>query len=156
MILDQFPPGITGFFDHSEPPRALERSAFKRACYLVAQVEGGSVEVMDLDLLGRSYYAATLRTSTDHVSVLSNSVYPYLAFVPPGSFGMGFADLTFIAPVSLAAGFAALTEFQPLDADWLNTELCSGSLTGLAEGELGQVKYWKPERVGDLIFNRWD
>ncbi len=67
MRLDRLPRRITGFFDHLETPRSLDASAFKHACYLVAQMDGGSIEKIDFDLTARSYYAATLRTSTDHV-----------------------------------------------------------------------------------------
>jgi len=157
MFLDQFPPRITGFFDRSDPSTSRNPDAFKRACYLAAQLEGGSVEGIDLDLLNRNYYAATIRTPVDDVSVLCNSVHPYLAFVPARNFAVGTdLKLTFVEPVSLAATFLAATEFQPLDASWLSADLNSELLTGLAASELKQVHYWKPERVGDVIFNFWD
>jgi hypothetical protein len=80
-----------------------------------------------------------------------------LAFVPARSFAVGTdLELTFVEPVSLAATFLAATEFQPLDARWLSADLNNELLTGLAASELKQVRYWKPERVGDLIFNFWD
>jgi hypothetical protein len=154
MILDCLPRGITGFFDRLESPHALEAKAFKVACYLVARMEGGSVESLVFDRLARSYYAATIRTKTDHASVLCNAMYPYLAFVPPGAFG--FTDLEFVAPVRLASAFASMTEFQPLDADWLRDDPRPGLLANLAEAELEQMKYWKPQRIGDIIFNYWD
>lgn len=153
MILDRLPPRITGFFDRADPPRALDRKAFKTACYAAAVIERGSVEKFDLSLSGRSYYAATMRTETDHVSVLCNSVYPYLAFVR-GSFG--FTDLQFIEPASLASAFSGTSEFQPLSAHWLNSELHPDLLAGLAPTEMEQVKYWKPQRIGEVIFNYWD
>ncbi len=157
MLLDQFPPRITGFFDRSAPPRSLNPDAFKRACYLAAQWEGGSVEGIDRDLRNRNFYAANIRTSVDDVSVLCNSVHPYVAFVPARSFAVGSdLELTFVEPVSLAATFLAATEFQPLDACWLNADLNDELLTGLAPSELEQVRYWKPERVGNVVFNFWD
>jgi hypothetical protein len=154
MILDCLPPRITGFFDRSEPPRTLDREAFKAACHLVAGMDRGSVEGLDFGLVARSYYAATVRTKTDHFSVLCNSVYPYLAFVPPSSFS--FTDLEFVAPPSLAPLFSSLTEFQPLDADWLKDDLRPELLANLAPAEMEQVRYWKPQRIGDVVFNYWD
>ena len=154
MILDRLPAHITGFFDRSAPPRALDSQAFEAACHLVAQMEDGSVETLDFQLVARSYYVATVRTSSDHLSVLCNSVYPYLAFVPPGAFG--FTDLEFVAPVSLASTFSGLTEFRSLDANWLMTDLQPAHLADLASVELRQIKYWKPHRIGEVIFNRWD
>lgn len=156
MKLDRLPRRITGLNDQLEPPPSVDAIAFKRSCYLVAQMDGGSVEDIDSDLSGRSYYAATLRTSIDHVSVLCHSVYPFVAFVLPGCFGLRCPDLTFVAPVRLAAAFSALTEFQPLDIEWLATDLRPELLVDLAPVELEQVKYWKPQRIGELIFNYWD
>jgi hypothetical protein len=156
MILDRLPPRITGFFDRAEPPLSLDPKDFKRACHLVAQMEGGSVESVDLALAGRSYFVATARTPTDYVSVLANSVYRYLAFVPPGSFGADCHELTFVEPISLAGAFSRATEFQPLDAAWLATAPRTELLTDLAPVEFEQVKYWRPQTVGDVIFNCWD
>jgi hypothetical protein len=123
MKLDRLPPRITGFFDRSEAPHSVDGADFKRACHQAAQLEGGIVESVDLDLLGRSYRGATIKTGSDHVSVVCNSVHPYVAFVAPNSFGVGFPELAFVEPTSLAATFANVTGFQPLDAAWLEAEL---------------------------------
>ena len=156
MKLDRLPRWITGFFDRSEEPRSLGSKSFESACYLVANSDGGKVEALDFDLLGRSYYVATLPTKTDHVSVLCNGVHPYVAFVPPGSFGGGNSELTFVDPTHLAAAFSALTDFAPLEAGWLSADLTPELLIDLAKAETEQVHYWKPRRVGDVIFNNWD
>lgn len=154
MILERLPRHITGFSSGSEPPRVIDPETFKTACSLVAGMERGSVELFDPNLISRSYYAATVRTDTDYVSVLCNSVYPYLAFVPPNSFG--FTDLEFVEPVSLRSLFVKLTELQPLDADWLRGEPRSEVLADLASEELKQLKYWRSCCIGDVIFNYWD
>jgi hypothetical protein len=156
MILDRLPQNITGFFDKGDQPRSLDAGSFKQACHLVAQMDGGTVDGVDLNLLGRSYFAATIRTNSDHLSVLCNSVYPYLAFVPPNTFGLGAPELTFVEPIHLAAAFASATNFQPLDAIWLQSDLLSGLLAELAPADQSQLAYWKPRRVGDVIFNSWD
>ena len=156
MRLVRLLPHMTSFFDRREPPRSLDGATFKKACHQVAHMDGGVVENIELNLLGRSYYGATIRTRTEHVSVLCNSVYPYLAFVPPSSFGAGPTDLTFIEPVHVDSLFSSLTDFQPLDADWLAAELPSDLLADLSRSELEQVGYWKPSRIGDVVFNDWD
>ncbi len=76
--------------------------------------------------------------------------------MPPRPIGVGVPDLTFVEPVSLAGIFSTLTEFQPLDADWLATEPTPELLMDLGPAELEQVNYWKPQRIGELIFNYWD
>ncbi|HEX8668600.1 MAG TPA: hypothetical protein VF727_09555 [Allosphingosinicella sp.] len=155
-MLNRLPRGITGFFGDPEAAHAVDPHAFKRACHLAAQVQNGSIEGIDLNVLGRSYYGATVRTSVEEVSVVANCVHPFIAFVPPGHFGMGFPLLNFVEPVSLADTFAALTEFRPLSVTWLRSELDRELLAELAPAELRQLKYWKPQRIGDVIFNSWD
>lgn len=156
MKLDRLPPNITGFFDKGEQPRSLDPRTFKQACHLVAQMDGGTVEGVGMDLLGRSYFAATIRTNSDHASVLCNSVYSYVAFVPPDALEHGPPKLAFIEPIALAAAFASATKFQPLDAAWLDANLSADLLTDLAPSEREQLSYWKPERVGEVIFHSWD
>lgn len=154
MILERLPRHITGFSNGSKPQSVLDPEAFKAACSLVAGMERGSVERFDLNLLSRSYYAATVRTDTDYVSVLCNSIYPYLAFVPPNSFG--YTDLEFVEPVSMGSLFVKMTKFHPLDADWLRGEPRRDGLVDLASEELKQLKYWNSRQIGDVVFNYWD
>lgn len=154
MILERLPRHITGFSDGSAPPSEIDPKTFKAACRLVAAMERGSVESFDLDLLSRSYYAATVRTDTDHATVLCNSIYPYVAFVPPNAFG--FRDLEFVEPVSMGSLFARMTSLQPLDAAWLRGEPRKEVLADLASEELKQLIYWKSRQIGDVIFNYWD
>ena len=154
MNLDRLPRCITGFSDDPAPPDLIGPEAFRAACSLVAGMERGSVESFDPDLLSRSYYAATVRTATDHLSVLCNSVYPYLAFVPPNSFG--FTVMEFVEPVSMASLFTRMTGYQPLNAAWLKSDLRPEILADLGPAELKQLRYWRPRRTGDVIFNYWD
>jgi hypothetical protein len=156
MRLNRLPPRITSTFDQTEEPHLLDGRGFKKACYLVAQISGGTVEGSDLNLLGRNYFGATIRTKSDHVSVLCNSVFPYLAFVPPNAFGAACPDLIFVKAVDLAKAFATATDFRSLDADWLKEDLSSDLLADLAPSERREITYWKPARVGEVVFNSWD
>jgi len=156
MKLERLPPHITGFFDSADQPRSLDGTDFKKACHQIAQINGGTVERIDLELAGRSYFGATIRTTSENVSVLCNSVYPYVAFVQPNAFGLGFPELTFIDPVHLTAAFANVTSFQPLDAEWLEADLSSDLLADLTPSEQSELAYWKPKSVGQVVFNSWD
>ena len=93
MRLDRLPRHITGSFNDTDEPRSVDGADFKKACHQVAQMSGGAVEDVDLNLLGRNYFGATIQTKSDRVSVLCNSVFPYLAFVPPNAFGADCPDL---------------------------------------------------------------
>ena len=46
---------------------------------------------------------------------------------------------------------------MPIENAKLNTSpALPESCKQLAEAELEQAKYWRPRRVGDLLFNFWD
>lgn len=53
---------------------------------------------------------------------------------------------------------AALAEcgFVIGDLAELNRRVTSDDLEMLSPAEQDQAKYWKPKRVGDIIFNWWD
>jgi len=47
-------------------------------------------------------------------------------------------------------------EFTELRTDFLNKPLKSKHITALNKAELEQIKYWKTEKVGNVIFNKYD
>ena len=52
----------------------------------------------------------------------------------------------------------ALTEFGVVigEAAELNRRVTKADLDVLSDAERHEAKYWKPKRVGDIIFNWWD
>lgn len=157
MKLDRLPRHITGFFDDkSEAAGPLNFTEFKAACFQVARTAGGSIASFDHDLSGKSFFVATMKHPEGDASVLCNSVYPYVAFVPPGSFDNGAPELAFSQPIYFSSLFLQGTVFHPLDADWLMSAPGEDLLSDLALTEREQVRYWKVQRVGDIVFNRWD
>jgi len=129
---------------------------FKRACYAVAQADGGSIEGFDASLISRNFYMATLKTSTDRFVVLCNCIHPYLAFMCFDPAFVRLGCVPFTEPTHLGALFAALTKFEPLDAGWLMSELQDYMLESLTTVEREQVRYWKPTIVGEVVFHNWD
>ena len=157
MKLESLPIGVTGFFYEGEPRALVDPMQFRSACFLVARGAAGLVESFDSDLLARNYYAATL-VAPEPVTVLCNSVYPYLAFLPAGEYG--FRQLRFQHGAHLASLFSDLTEFRAVDLDSLNRPIQSIATDRLAAAEMDQLRYWQrsglARRVGDAIFNAWD
>ena len=151
--LQRLPRSITGLFDKEGPFRSVDAKSFKRSCHLVAQMEGGSAEAFRLDLSLRNYHSARLITRAERVFVLCNVTYPYVAFSPMEE--STHRDRTFVTPVFQAA-FETLTDLQPLDADWLMSDVTQDLLAELPPWEAKHVRYWEPDHVGDVIFNEWD
>jgi hypothetical protein len=136
----------------------VDTKLFKAACHPVAIRVGGSVSDFDAELLARSYYACTLTTRRDHISVLGNATYPLVGFVRAGQYGL--RELSFLLCAEVGQAFAELTDFKPLDHDFLTAALTPQHLSELAPSELGEIKHWPRrgtmDRVGDVVFNAWD
>ncbi|PWK16689.1 hypothetical protein LX78_02956 [Xanthomarina spongicola] len=47
-------------------------------------------------------------------------------------------------------------DFTELQTNFLNEPLKSKHITALNKAELEQIKYWKTEKVGNVIFNKYD
>ena len=67
---------------------------------------------------------------------------------------MAELDLDFrLPPTFLARAFAGLDWLSPDDA---RVRITGEMLAVLAPAERRQVRYWAPETVGEVLFNRWD
>lgn len=156
MRLDTLPRGITGFC--APQGISVDAKKFTASCYQVAQAGGGKIRSVIEDLHIRNYFAAILTIRDCQISVLCNSVFPYIAFVSSDEYC--FHELTFVAPSPFFGLFEDLTPFSPLDADWLESDIEPEHLALLGDDEVNQLTYWKKSarihRVGDVIFNFWD
>jgi hypothetical protein len=108
--------------------------------------------------IANSFAAAVInlyhpRTSARTVVLLLSAYVPLLAFAEPPIRYMvqAFVD----PPPELAERFRGLG-YQVLDRAALEAPVRKESLAELRKSELDQVRYWKPERIGDVIFNHWD
>ena len=50
----------------------------------------------------------------------------------------------------LTEGLVRFLSLAELNQDW------RGLCRGLSPEELEQIRYWKPQTVGEIIFNTWD
>ena len=101
----------------------------------------------DLDLASKNFYSAEIKTERGRFYLLENAYYPWIAFAK----SYNFTKIKFIEnPFSITnAGICVLT-LSELQQDWHNI------VGELNKAELKQIEYWKPNTVGDIIFNFWD
>jgi hypothetical protein len=151
-------PGITGFYrpPRDTPPPTVDVQALKRACYHVARQTGGTVMQQESSTAAGTcnYHAATIRYPTHSVAVLCNAHYPLIAFTD--QLDARFGRIHFIAAPPLAHSFVIEANFIPLDIDYLCAYPEPALLTELYAVEREQLRPWRPEQVGDVIFNHWD
>src|SRR5699024_2639899 len=93
-----------------------------------------------LDVLGNRFY------------ILLNAYYPWLAFASVVEFG----NIKFIDRPVPNEQFSSF--YRLLDADELNVPFHQNLIkkTELNSAEWEQIIYWKPETIGQIIFNYWD
>ena len=147
MIL---PKGITGFWgtDTAPLPHLVEK-AFFQMCHSIAMENGGTVTELDTDTYPRNFYSAKLSRYDDAVFILQNIHYPYAAFAQRDGFG-GFVLTNQPEWFRLPTGSVHFLSLAELNQDWHN--LCRE----LSLEELEQIRYWRAQTIGEIIFNSWD
>ncbi|HZT80161.1 MAG TPA: hypothetical protein VFA26_08065 [Gemmataceae bacterium] len=150
----KLPRGITGFWAVGEQaPPASDTRAFRGHCHEVARRLGGGVLSVE-EPSHRNFTVGTVATAAGSVAVLLNARYPFIGFAEPprkGEVFLQFRDSSALAEVLREFGV-----YEVLPASELERRPTPDDLGALSEAELELVAYWRPQRVGDLIFNYWD
>jgi hypothetical protein len=152
--MQPLPKGVTGF---DSPGEGVPLKRFTSACHAAARQIAGRVEqVLEAyKQVTPNFHEAlmTLRDRLAIVRVLCNAHYPIVVFATrathEGDMRLEFSDCPELAE-ALGVGFSIITR----------QEACAGVtdelVAELGEAELLQMRYWRPQRIGDVIFNYWD
>jgi hypothetical protein len=100
-----------------------------------------------------NYALAVFTRHQETIAAVLNGVFPLLAFVTPPTEGQ--LELDFVDCPELGAAFEQL-EYEVLLAVELARPLTREMWQGLAPHEQKDVRYFRPRRVGDVIYNYWD
>ena len=147
MIL---PRGVTGFWSvNAAPLPLLEEKAFCQMCYSIALENGGTVTELDTDTYPRNFYSAKLSRYDQSVFLLQNIHYPYAAFAQRDT-SDGFIWISQPEWLQLPEGSVRFQSLAELNQGWHN------SCGELSSEELGQIRYWRAQTIGEIIFNSWD
>jgi hypothetical protein len=149
--------GITGFRDIDDPPLPSSNFVdFRSHCYSVARVLNCSVVAVEAPILGVAcnFVSGTFKFSRDSVAVLLNAHFPVVAFSEP--LMAGTTHLRFIDSPKLADAFQNFGLYEVPDFSELTAPLTLANYDDLAADERKQIKYWKPQSVGEVVFNFWD
>ncbi|MBD8071635.1 hypothetical protein [Bacillus sp. PS06] len=145
------PNGITGFYDIQMPPE-VDRKQFKQLCFDFASWNRGKV-IDDVTSIDQSnFYYAQIEIEGRLFYILLNKHYPYLAFASEIEFG----NIKFTNNPVHDKPFSFF--YQVLAMDELNVPFNQNQtrIMELNRTELQQIAYWKPKKVGEIIFNYWD
>ncbi|WP_419955223.1 hypothetical protein ACN6MT_06640 [Neobacillus niacini] len=155
----KLPVGITGFYDskNKQPPK-VDGKQFKQVCVTLVNRSGGKVLKFKEPQYPMNFYDIEVKAFHKHFHILLNEHYPYLAFASVVEYGkINFIDVPELKQFSSLYKVLSVEELnEPLV---LNHDSKEGILqieNDLNRAELEQVAYWKPNRIGDVIFNYWD
>jgi hypothetical protein len=157
MIL---PNGVTGFYGakHNKPP-TIDVKQFKQICFSLISRNGGEVLNFKESHTATNFLDVEVEIPNRYLHILLNVHYPYMAF----AFDVEYGKISFMDEPELSKQFSPF--YDVLDTKELNIPvmLRLGSKNSIVQNdnelnsyELAQIAYWKPERIGDIIFNDWD
>lgn len=150
------PKGVTGFRDHrSEPLPLIDPRLFRGVSHHVAVLLEGRVESITTEVgVTPNFYTSLITYGERRILLLGHHHLPLLATAPAPAQGGGpseFADEHRLHEVpEHLAPFRLLTQAE------LQTPVHLIDLTELNRAELTQIRSWKPETAGEIIFNYWD
>ena len=151
MIL---PEGITGFFEagRDATPPVVDPASFVGACHAAARAESGRVEGFEPAGVGRNYHRAFLRMRHGAIAVLCNAHFPIIAFAEASD----DLPLRFIEAEALAPRIEEVMPCEIASRSSLEAHPDAEAVANLNAVEREQIRYWKPRRLGEIIFNFWD
>ncbi len=160
----ELPLGITGQQGRKDPvpePPLTDLKAFRAHCHHAARINCATVQtIRDPYECGSpsNYAVARIRFSDNNVVlvlVLVNQVRPIVAFAKAPSVEWQIT-FEFIDCAKLADAFLEVAEYIIAASEELNRPLLREMCKDLAPREKQGVRYYRPARVGDVIFNYWD
>ncbi len=150
------PRGVTGFAPGESPyTPATSLRAFRTLCHSVARhLHGRVVAVTGCESrVTPNFHVAELRLRSGVYFVLCNAYHPWLAATAKYPTWM---EEPFVDSAELCVAAESMSDFRFLQSAPLEHSLTLEALGALGPDELSQLLYWKPERLGDVIFNFWD
>lgn len=144
----KLPNGVSGFYDsEANKPPQIDGKKFKQLCYHFAACNGGKVINFNLSHSSTNFYYAQVEIFDLVFYILLNEHYPYLAFTAAIESG----DIQFVDIPALSEQFSLY--YRVLDTKELSVHIEDKHKSELNSAELQQISYWKPEKIGQVLFN---
>jgi hypothetical protein len=153
----KLPQGVTGFRSgkHALSVQETDLRTFRGHCYSAARALAGTVLGFAAPYsYSNNFAVGSLDVKPVPVAILLNAHFPLIGFAEPPA--IGELALRFVDTPALVEMFRSFGVYQVLDRAALEQPLTPEAVAELAKAELAQFKYWRPKRVGDVIFNCWD
>lgn len=143
--------GTTGFFSaKTDDSPYLEEKYFKARCYAFIHEYGGQLIEFLAPTLATNFFQVQLMLNNEIYYILLNEQVPYMAFAS----SVKEFQIQFIELPELATYFSS--DYIILQPTQLEEFPFPSLLSELDRLERYQINFWKPKRLGEIIFNYWD
>ena len=151
--MEKLPKGITGFWKIEEQaPPSISPSLIKNIVDQLQKEALFKTIVLSEPQADTNFYVISVFTDKEAYYIGINASYPFYCGIK------SMQDWTTIEFSDLPKSVTDIlkSELTELKTDFLNKELKKEHLTLLSKTELEQIEYWETEKIGNVIFNKYD
>lgn len=153
----KLPKGITGFWgidDLIPPVPTTNVKHFRKSCFDVARsLAGKIVDTKRLQQTSENFQFEIIEVQGERYALVVNSVFPLVTITEP------YESWGLLVPAEaprIVKAFDLIGKYQMVSRIEFLLPLSEIDLSQLADAELEQMKYWRPQSAGEIIFNCWD
>ena len=147
------PRAATGFYRPKDgPPPTTDLRTFRTGLHAVARAVGGRVGELEEVSYPRTFHLASIVEHTGESVVLCHAHHPWIAITDVRR--EWYTD-QFLAPPPWADAFTHLG-FEVLGPDRLNLPLSDVDTSVLSHDERREVRAYRIDTLGGILFNGWD
>lgn len=106
--------------------------------------------------MSQNFHSIHLKKFDSSIWVLFNAHVPLVGFCSPAPLEMGTLEHAFVAGEALNERFDRDTDFAVVPIEELRRPVTDNDYLALSSADREQAKYWRPNTVGEIIFNFWD
>ena len=151
--MNTLPIGITGFYHICGPsiPQVDTLLIQKLVDVFKNHPNFWKVQLIEQQA-GNNFYMIIVNSKSGTNTIGINTTYPMYCGIK------GELDWQTVEFYDLPSYITSLipNEFTELKTDFLNEPFKSRHLIALSKSELEQINYWETEKVGNIIFNKYD
>ncbi|CAM3890121.1 hypothetical protein [Lederbergia lenta] len=152
--------GVTGLTDGSDGDyQQQDGKQFKKLCFSFVLPNGGKIINFTEPQIDTNFFKVEVEIFGRRRYILLNESYPFLAFASNvGYFSIDFVDESRLA--ELFSPFYCVVEAielnEPLKIKLGPKNDILENDNELSRLELKEIAYWRPTKIGSVIFNHWD
>lgn len=146
--------GISGFFDYGDCVVNVTLEKYKSI--IVPMLSSHGYRLIETQKAGvtPNFHTLTFQKKDIVFNILCNATHKVIAFTNNPI--KEYQSIQFIDYQEVQKLFETYGDITVVMADELNRPITDNDSKNLNEAEWKQIAYWKPQSIGEIIFNWWD